>query len=126
MATSNVERADVFIYSKKVAALESSQLKLVTNGERQHGAEGVLAITRGNVEGDLTVNVIRETSPGAGTKAIEKAFRDQALATIAYKIGADLIYCAYKCTSAEYASESRSGSLKGVFLFQNAEPPQYA
>lgn len=126
MATGNVKRATAFVNSKKVAELSSSSMKGATNGDRQHGADGVLAISTGNPEIDFTFNTVRLTSPGAGQMGLEEAFQKQTVVTIAYQTGAGLTFCACKCTTLEFSSESRTGTLNCVVNLMSAENPQYA
>lgn len=126
MATGNVKRAEAFVNSKKVADLSTSSMKGATNGERQHAADGVVAITTGNPEWDFTFNTIRLTSPGVGQTTLEEAFQNQSVVTIAYKVGAKLYYCACKVTTLEFASEARTGTLTCVINLSSAETPQVA
>lgn len=123
MATGNVKRAQAFVNSKKVAVLSSSSMKGATNGERQHGADGVIAFTTGNQEWDFTFNTVRLTSPGAGQTTLEEAFQNQTTVTLAYQVGAKLYYCACKVTTLEFASESRTGTLTCVINLMSAETP---
>lgn len=122
----DIKRATAFASSKKIAELETSDYSENTNGEQQHGVDGVIGITVGNPEVELTFNVVRPVAPSAGLAEMETAIKTQKTITLAYKIGSDLIYANYKCMSRRYTSESRTGSLKGVFVFRNADNPQQA
>lgn len=126
MAAADVKRAVAYIDSQKIAELESSDYSETTNGERQHGIDGVLGISNGNPEVELRFNVIRVVAPGGGLSKMESVITSQAPVTLAYKIGSNLIQGTFKCVQRTYTSDSRTGTLKGTFTFQNADNPSVA
>lgn len=121
-----IKRAVCYANNAKIAECESSDYSENTNGEQQHGQDGVIGISVGNQEVEIRVNIIRTLNPKTGMQIIEDAIRTQSYLDFAYKVGAKMIFAKFKCVSRNYTSDSRTGTLKGNFVFRNGENPREA
>lgn len=123
MAVYNVKRMPIFIDSQMVAEAENATVRINTNGERQHAQEGVIAISTGNLEVEISCSTIRTVTPGGGHSKMEDALFNQSVVTASAKIGSKMLVCPVKWVSGEFSSDSRTGTLKGSFTANNAGNP---
>ena len=124
MATGQVVRASVYIDSHKVVEIESSDLASKTNGERMHGAEGVVGISNGNQEVDVRCNIVGLKQPGGAVGKLHDAHNSQADVDVFYKFGGKSYQMACKITELSLNGDNRSGVARGSFTLMNAEPPK--
>ncbi len=121
-----IKRAQLFIGDNKIAELQTVNKKGATNGERAHGADGVIGFTTGNPELDFTANTCIPVAPKAGLTALRNAFRTQAYVTMSFVEGSDVITTTCKCVSETVTSEAKNGTLGGEWVLSNAEDPVYS
>ncbi len=125
MAVYNVKRMSISIDSKKVAEAQNVTVRINTNGEQQHGQDGVMAISVGNLEIEASCSIIRVLNPQAGLAAMESALIEQKLVTAGMKIGEKTLMVPMVPVTGEYSSESRTGTLTGAFTLRNAGDPDF-
>lgn len=121
-----IKRAQIFIDSNKIAELQSASEKAVTNGERMHGADGVIGATVGNPESDYTCSMALPLSRSAGLTALRTAFKNQSNVVVSMLQGTELTTVACKVNSMSVTTEARTGSLMIEFTMINTENPTYS
>lgn len=120
MAT--VKRMSIYVDDEKCAELMNANLRFNTNGERVHAQEGVVAGTDGNMEIDITADlVVLEGWPGASGKAIDAINTRKELRMSGY-VGGKLWEFPAKCVSGEIKSENKTGMVSASLAFQNTGP----
>lgn len=125
MAVQNVKRMPLFIDSQMVAEASNVTVRINTNGEQQHAQEGVIAISTGNMEVEVSTSTIRTVTPGGGHEKMESALLNQTLVTGAVKIGAKMMMVPLKFVTGEFSSDNRTGVLTGSFTGRNAGNPDF-
>ena len=126
MAAEDIKRSTLYINSAKLAELESSDFTSKTNGDRMHGQDGVIGISQGNIEVDISAKIIRLYIPKAAQLAMEAAHISQEYVSVSYKIGTVLWNMDCRITDLAFNSESRSGSNKGTVTLMSAGNPSIA
>jgi len=121
-----IRRASIYVKTKKVAELESSEITQNSNSEQMHGAEGILGATVGNPEVEIRGNYIRSLKIGEALEAIENAILTGEPILMSYQYGNKQLYAYFVITVVGLSSDARTGTLKGNFTARNAENPTTA
>lgn len=123
MAAEDIRRSTLYFNSAKLAELESSDFTSKTNGERMHGQDGVIGISQGNIEIDISAKIIALYIPKAAMLDIVEKHFNQEYASLSYKIGTVLWNMDVRVTDLAFNSESRGGSNKGSVTLMSAGNP---
>lgn len=119
MAT--IRKAEVYFNGKKVAEIESAEYEIDSGDEAQHGAEGVMGFSKGQITTKITANVI---VPVAGlTTTLESALLNKLPVTLGWAAGGKIHQIPDMNTmKASYKTDSKAGTLKGSFEFNGGAP----
>ncbi len=118
MAT--IRSAAVQFKGKKIAEIETADYTISSGNEAQHGSDGLLGFSSGQVSTKIVCNVI---VPVAGlSTTLEDALLRKLTVTIGWIGGGKLHQIDMKVMEANYKSDSKVGSLKGTFNFEGGEP----
>jgi hypothetical protein len=119
MAT--IRNAAVYFGGKKVAEIETADYDIDSGDEPQHGTDGLLGYSNGQVTTKITCNVI---VPVSGlTVTIEDALVNKRPVLIGWLGGGKMHQIKdMRVMRASYKSDSKAGSLKGTFEFNGGAP----
>jgi hypothetical protein len=120
MAAKTIRSASILVNSRKVAECESNNYDVASGDEAQVGTDGYLGHSDGATMSKLTLNAI---IPVAGMEIRVKTLIDtKAYCTVSVIVDGDAEQVVGRFVSRSYASDSKAGSLKGVFNFEGGEP----
>lgn len=118
MAT--IRAASVYFKGKKIAEIETADYDIEGNDEPQHGSEGLMGWSKGQITTKITTNVIVPVS--GMTTTLESALLNKEQVNIGWAGGGKLHQIDMNVMNAKYKSESKNGSLKGTFEFSGGKP----
>lgn len=118
MAT--IRAAVVQFKGKKIAEIESADYTISSGDEAQHGTDGLLGYSKGQIITKIVCNVV---VPVAGlSTTLESALLSKQGVTIGWIGGGKLHQIDMNPMECNYKSDSKSGSLKGTFNFEGGAP----
>jgi hypothetical protein len=118
MAT--IRAANVYAKGKKIAEIESADYTISSGDEAQHGTDGLLGYSKGQIMTKMVTNVI---VPVAGmSNTLESALLNKETLTMGWAGGGKLHQVDMNPMECNYKSDSKSGSLKGTFNFEGGKP----
>jgi hypothetical protein len=119
MATT-IRAAAVTFKGKKIAELKSAKYSISSGDEAQHGSEGVMGYSKGQVMTKISADVV---VPVAGlSTTLESALLNKQTVTIGWIGGGKLHQIDMNPMDCEYTSDSKSGALSGTFNFEGGAP----
>jgi hypothetical protein len=121
MASKTVIRsAPIFFKSKKVAEIESADYEINSNDEDQFGSEGWMGSSSGATTTSITCNVI---VPVAGlTVTLTTALLNKEQVQIGVAVDGKLHQIDMQPKTAKFTTDSKTGTLKGSFMFSGGAP----
>jgi hypothetical protein len=117
----NIQRAQVYVDSVKLAEMPDATLSSSSNGEQHHGSEGVVGISEGNLTGDVRCNTVIPTPGTAATNKLLELHFSQDYCSLSFQMGSKAIAGKYKLVECEIQTTSSSGTLTGNFTFRNGD-----
>jgi hypothetical protein len=110
----------IFINSRKVAEVESNNYDVASGDEAHVGTEGYMGHSDGATMSKLTLNTI---VPVLGMEIrVKQLIDNKQYCTVSVIVDGDAEQIEGRFVSRSYSSESKSGSLKGVFNFEGGAP----
>lgn len=112
--------APIYFKGKKIAEIESGDYTIDSGDEPQHGTDGLMGFSKGQITTKVTANVV---VPVAGlTTTLEAALLNKDTVTIGVAVGGKLHQIDMNPMTCSYKSDSKAGTLKGTFEFHGGKP----
>lgn len=124
MAT--IRNASVLLGGKKIAEIESAELKINGNGEAAIVDGLYLGTSKGVITTTISCNSIRTVSSSDGGNAIEDAVLAQRDVEVQWVGGGRIMQLSARAMSYGESSTSSSGMLKGSYEFAGGTPEKLA
>lgn len=119
-----IRRAQVWVNNNLLVEVETAELTFNSNSEAQHGQEGVLGNSQGNLEVEIRFTGATIVNKKVGLSAIEDAMVAQEDVTVVYRQGSSTYQMAARVKTGSYSSDNRSGVPKHNFTLGNSENPK--
>lgn len=120
MATTTIRAAAVTFKGKKIAELKSAKYQITSGDEAQHGSEGVMGYSKGQITTKISTDVVVPVA-GLSTTLVGALLRKETV-TIGWIGGGQLHQIDMNPMDCEFSTDSKGGSLSGTFNFEGGAP----